>query len=265
MIKVKYRGRLGNNLIQYAAAYVLSKKTGVSLDDNTVCDYKKTTAPWFHDHFPDQIELIDFRKIINEKLTHNDTVHDKFVELGDANYFYRLNNPATNTGYILNGFFQDGRLLCDHRSDILELYKPGINLNVTTDISQNDAFVACRLGDCLLKSNLTMCTMKYIENQIKTNRHNYRNVYITSDSLDHPPLVKLIEKYSMIKYNNNPLDTILFASKFNNLILSAGSFSYWMAYLSEATNITVYNHEVDPLQQHNAWRYNKNVKFFGDS
>jgi len=32
MIDMKYRGRLGNRLIQYAAAYVLAKKTGLQLD-----------------------------------------------------------------------------------------------------------------------------------------------------------------------------------------------------------------------------------------
>ena len=52
------------------------------------------------------------------------------------------------------------------------------------------------------------------------------------------------------------------AKNFNNLILSAGSFSYWMAYLSEATNITVYeNNSQDPLQKQNAWNYNKKVIF----
>lgn len=258
MVDLKYKGRLGNNLIQYAAGYILAKKAGLALNKPARRIYghtghQKTTAS------NDEIVITKFDSIFKIKKPTGKS-YNKIIELNDSNYYEHLNNPKKNTSYKLNGYFQDGRLLCEYRKEILDLYrykkKPKI------DISQNDAFVACRLGDCLLKSHVTRCTTEYIENQLKTNRHNYRNVYITSDSLDYPPLVKLIDEYNITPYNNSPLNTILFAKNFNNLILSAGSFSYWMAYLSKANNVTVYgDSKIDALQKHNAWAYNKNVKF----
>ena len=114
-----------------------------------------------------------------------------------------------------------------------------------------------------------MWGFNYIGKQLKANRDSYDKVYITSDTIDHPPLVDLIKKYDLTIYQKKPLDKILFAKNFNNLILSAGSFSYWMAYLSEAANVTVFNNQqklivnqkLDPLQLQNAWAYNQKVNF----
>jgi hypothetical protein len=237
MIRIQYRGRLGNNMIQFAAGYILAKKTGLTLSSGR-------PRP-FIDTF--QIQPVSGKSYSNT------------IVLNNITYYQYLNNPLEDTGYQLKGFFQDGRILCDYRSDILDLYQYKTKPKI--DISQDDAFFACRFGDCL-KNGRTYCSIEYIEEELKINRHNYRNVYVTSDSPDYPPLVKLMDEYNLNRYNNDPLKTILFAKNFDNLILSAGSFSYWMAYLSEANNITVYGKcRADALQRNNAWGYNKNVKF----
>jgi hypothetical protein len=257
VIKIGYRGRLGNRMIQFAAGHILATKTGLTLSSSIVFKYKNTDSyrTTFDQNKTTSINFLDIFKI---KLPTGQS-YPNAIKLDDINYYQHLNNPLENTGYKLNGFFQDGRLLCAHRDDILKLYQ--YTKKPTIDISKDDAFFACRFGDCL-KNGRTYCSIEYIEEELKINRHNYRNIYVTSDSLNYPPLVKLMDEYNINLYNNDPLKTILFAKNFNNLILSAGSFSYWMAYLSEATNITVYkNTEQDPLQKQNAWSYNKNVKF----
>jgi hypothetical protein len=236
MIKIRYKGRLGNNMIQYAAGAILAEKTGLCLKTKA----KRT-----------------FSKILNTQ-TIDGICHNETIELTDESYSDHHYNPEPNTGYILKGFFQDSRLLCDHREKILDLYKLP---KPKKSVSSCDAFFACRLGDCLT-SHRTYCSMKYIEDQLITSRDSYDNVYVTSDTINHPPLVKLIKKYNLTVYQDSPVNTILFAAQFNNLILSAGSFSYWMAYLSSAENITVYhNKKTDSLQRNNAWSYNKKVKF----
>jgi len=239
MIKIIYNGRLGNNLVQYAAGAILAEKTGL---------YLKTKAKR------------TFSKILNTQ-TINGACHVEAIELTDETYYAHYYNPEPNTGYILKGFFQDSRLLCDYRKQILDLYKLP---EPKKSISSDDVFIACRLGDLLtnVRYPRTYCSMKYIEDQLITSRDSCDNVYVTSDTIDHPPLVKLIKKYNLTVHQDSPINTILLAAQFNNLILSAGSFSYWMAYLSSAENITVYhNNKQDPLQKQNAWDYNKNVKF----
>lgn len=266
MINIQYKGRLGNNLIQYAAAYILTKRSGLTL--NTLPEVSYSNEGRKKTSYSDAIKTsIDFGSVFNIQPSLGQS-YSKTIELDDTNYYKHLNNPLKDTGYQLNGFFQDGRLLCDYRSDILDLYQYKTQPKI--EISQDDAFFACRFGDCLLNPR-TYCSIEYIESQLTANLHNYRNIYLTSDTLDHPPLVEFIEKYNIIPYNNDPLKTILFAKNFNNLVLSAGSFSYWIAYLSEATNVTVFNNQTqdlmvdqtkrDPLQLQNAWNYKKNVKF----
>ena len=256
MIKFIYQGRLGNNLIQYAAAYVLAKKTGLQLDAPHTRKYSNTGSYKTSSDTSNTIET-DFGSVFKINSLSGHSFND-YIELTDDNYFEHLKNPTPNKGYHLNGFFQHERLLVDCREEILNLYQlPESDFTP----SKNDAFIACRLGDCLVTSR-TYCTIDYIDQQLQMNRDSYNKVYITSDTIDHPPLVDLIKKYDLTIYQDEPLNTILFACRFNNLILSAGSFSYWMAYLSEATNITVYkNNRQDPLQRQNAWSYNKNVKF----
>lgn len=247
MIEIEYLGRLGNNLIQYAAGYILARETGLSLNTAPKVQYK---------HRP-RIK-INFGDIFNIENPIGESYIDT-MELDDTNYYKYLSNPKQDTGYKLNGFFQDGRLLCEYRDDILNLYQ--YKMKTPSTISQDDAFVSCRFGDLLFRHR-TYCTIEYIEKQLKLKRHNYRDVYITSDSLNHPPLIELVKNYNLTLYDNNPLDTILFAKGFNNLILSAGSFNYWIAYLSDASNIVVYkNKKHDKLQLKNAWEFNQNVKF----
>ena len=256
MIDMKYRGRLGNRMIQYAAAYVLAKKTGLQLDTPKTIVYKNTGTYKISSSANDEIKT-DFGSVFKiNSLSGNH--FNEFIQLTDDNYFKHLKNPTPNKGYFLNGYFQHKRLLIDYREEILNLYQlPESDFTP----NKNDAFVACRLGDCL-KNHRTYCSMKYIEDQLITSRDSYDNVYVTSDTINHPPLAKLIKKYNLTVYQDSPINTILFAAQFNNLILSAGSFSYWMAYLSSAENITVYhNNKQDPLQKQNAWDYNKNVKF----
>jgi len=237
---------------------VLAKKTGLALDAPKTRIYSNKNSYKTSSSANDTIET-DFGSIFNIKPASGESFND-YIELTDNNYYEHLQNPIPNKGYHLNGFFQHERLLVDYREEILNLYKlPKSNFMP----NENDVFVACRLGDCLNnRFGRVYCTMEYIENQLKANRSSYNKVYITSDTINHPPLMELINKYDLTIYQSDPLDTILFSKNFNNLILSAGSFSYWMAYLSSAENITVYhNNKQDPLQKQNAWDYNKNVKF----
>lgn len=261
MITITYDGRLGNNLIQYAAGYILAKKTGTKLGTEA-CQTYSNQHRFKTPQSKDLKITIDFGSVFNID-TIEGNIYKNSIELNDENYFEHLNSPLEKTGYKINGFFHDPRLLCDYRSDILKLYNPKIN---TLKIDPDDAFFACRFGDYRV-SGRTYCTMKYIQSQFEDHRNDYNNVYLTSDSINHPHLVELIKKYNITPYNNLPLETILFAKNFNHLFLSAGSFSYWMAYLSTAKNITVFKslgpkHKQDHLQNKNTWSYNANVKFY---
>lgn len=238
MIKIHYRGRLGNRMIQFAAGYILAKKSGLCL----------AGCPRPLDRF--KIKLPPGKSFTDQ------------VHINDTKYYEHLTDPLPDTGYLLCGFFQDPRLLCDYRDDIIQLYQHDKQPKIVA--AQKDCFIHARIGDLLNSSARRMAYFNsdYLDQQLKDSRNSFHTVYISSDTIDYPPLTELINKYDLKIYQSDPLDTILFAKNFDNLILSAGSFSYWMAYLSEANNITVYGKiRSDPLQLRNAWNYNKNVKF----
>lgn len=262
MISVNWLGRLGNNMIQYAAGYILSKNTGLRLITQPVTTYENTEK--LKTTCSDEPEItVDFSSS-HVVCNTGKEIHNKTIKLDDRNYFTFLNKPDHDTGYTLNGFFQDGRLLCEYRDTILKLYNYKYTPNLK--ITSNDMFIAARFGDCLSHSR-TYCTINYIDQQLKKSQNKYSNIYLSSDSLNYQPLIKLIEKYDMRIYNSGTLDTVLFASCFNNLILSAGSFSYWMAYLGSADNITLFvskNHKHDPLLSRGAWSYNPNINFYNE-
>ena len=68
-------------------------------------------------------------------------------------------------------------------------------------------------------------------------RLNCKSGYITSDSPNHPNVIYLKNKYNLSNISLNPMDSILYGIQFNNLVLSEGSFSWWIGFLSEANNI----------------------------
>ena len=65
------------------------------------------------------------------------------------------------------------------------------------------------------------------------NRINYSDLYISTDSLHHPLIFNLKQRFpKLIIINYNEINTIQFASTCKNIILSHGSFSAVIGYLS---------------------------------
>jgi hypothetical protein len=252
MIKVNYNGRLGNNMIQYAAAHILATRTNGRLITEPKKIYSnngKYKTSWSKERYVpiDFGEVFDIVQPTGD--IYNDTIHVSEQEL-----YNHIDNPVTSMNYVLDGYFQDHRLLCKYRQDILKIYAP------VTCSNKDDLFIACRLGDTL-RTYMTLCDLDYIDRYLKDHRKEYKKAYVTSDTLSHPPLRSIIDRYDLTIYNTDPVSTIIYASQFNNMLLSAGTFSYWMAYLSEAENITVYNQPNDPLNLGSAWNYNPSIKF----
>ena len=65
----------------------------------------------------------------------------------------------------------------------------------------------------------------------------YNKIYISSDSLDHYIIKELCSIYDITIYNDLPINTINFAKDFGTLILSGGTFSWWIGMLSKSNNI----------------------------
>ena len=68
--------------------------------------------------------------------------------------------------------------------------------------------------------------------------NNFDNIYIASDTFTHDIIKKIIEEYPDANlFDYNEIETIQFGSTCKNIILSHGSFSATIGYLSFYSNV----------------------------
>jgi hypothetical protein len=204
------QGRLGNQIIRNLAVSVIAQKHDLKVSYSS----KKN---------------IDDLGI---KLYSGTNVHKKTNKLHDDNFFEVYNSSDIDYNLGPNGnFFQSQsiiKVLYEHlqsdevKSNIMECnpYKDRYNNN-------NDLYIHVRLGD-VEKFNPGI---QYYKKAIEMNK--FDNVHISTDSKCHRIIKELLKKYpnaSLIEYNE--VNTIQFASTCKNVILSHGSFSAIIGYLS---------------------------------
>lgn len=103
-----------------------------------------------------------------------------------------------------------------------------------------------RLGD-LLGIPGTYCELDYYRkalDQVELGDE----LYISSDSPQHSHVQTLMSEYKLKFLNENEEETILRASKFDNKILSLGTFSWWIGFLGNQKNVICPN-----IDEHVLW------------
>ena len=207
---VGYNGRLGNQIIRNLAVSIIAEKNNLKVD-------------YFNK---------DLIHNLGIELFSGDNTYDTIQELNNDNYFTIYN--CDNLNYNLNpnnDFFQTIEItnfLYDYlhtdiiKSKIIEKnpFKERYNNN-------NDLFIHIRLADVSHYNP----GIHYYLNAIK-NIH-YEHLYISTDEINHDIIKTLITNYPNIKIiDYDEIQTFQFASTCKNIILSHGSFSAIIGYLS---------------------------------
>jgi hypothetical protein len=113
----------------------------------------------------------------------------------------------------------------------------------------NGLFVHFRLGDV---THYMESAFSYYDEQIfkviieKDITRRYISTNLESKNHDH--IKKLIDKYNLEFYENTAEESIIFASKFTNKIVSLGTFSWWIAFLGCQENVICPN-----LEKYTKW------------
>jgi hypothetical protein len=206
MVSIIYSGRLGNNLFQYVAAYIFAKKFNFKLITDIV-ENKFNIPP----------------------LNNESNYHNKIIDVSDDNFLNLLNSTSVEPAhYRFIGYYQIKKFILEYRDEIKKLF----NL-LFLSVPKDDVFVVYRIGDIL--GERQMLPIEYFKESLI--KMNCKNGYITSDSPEHPNVKQLISEFNLTLYNDTPINTIDFAKNFNKLILSEGSFSWWIGFLSNAKKI----------------------------
>lgn len=230
-------GRLGNNLFQYVAAYLFAKKFNLNV----------TTGP-----INTPFKLPKLNGIAYDAKNRK--------EINDSNFLDFLNHETIEPQhYVFNGFFQIKEFVLNYKNEIKSLFDLSFE-----DKNDDEVFVLYRIGD--IEGIRQMLPIEFYQDALK--KISARNGYISSDSPNHPNVIKLSEEFNLTIYKNTPEETINFAKNFKNLVLSEGSFSWWIGLLSNSENI-YYNHrerfwhgDIFVFPEWNSLTYDWNPKCF---
>lgn len=186
----------------------------------------------------DQIKELGIELFCGEKS------YEHSIPFDDETFLYVINNniPIETTLHC-HSFYQGPEI-----SPLLYNYlrKNEVLRNVTSKNkfnsrynANNDIFIHIRLGDMEYNNPGLLYYITAIHNV-----HKFDHIYIGSDTLEHPIIKKIKELYhntTILDYNE--VDTIQFGSTCKYVILTNGSFSCVIGYLSYYS--TVYYPEPD--------------------
>ena len=232
MVTVLYGGRLGNNMLQYATGYIFAKKFNYVLE--TPASYGND----YHWPAPNSHYFNDYGKFFSI-----DTSFGKFsykepdynwVNIDESNLIQYLSmDSILPAHYVINDWFQYPELVLKYRNELKSVYKP-----VYKERDPNELFVSVRLGDILGRSSVL--PLEYYIDAIE--RVSFTKGYISSDSIEHPMIEILSKKYNLTIWDNkDPLVKLDFAKDFNQLVLSEGTYCWWMGALSNAKTVICNN------------------------
>jgi hypothetical protein len=162
-----------------------------------------------------------------------ENVYNINCEVTDENFFHILkNNDLMPCNLILKNVWFQTKEFCKmldmyFKKDKIKNKVISHNLFNSRYNNNNDLFLHLRLGDV---KDITKTKTDYYE-KILDNIY-YNKGFISSDSINDPYCLNLINKYDLEVVNYNETNTIMFASTCNNIILSGGSFSWLIGFLA---------------------------------
>lgn len=213
------KGRFGNLFFVNMYVHFLSFKYNVK------CNYK------FEEKFKEfGITFYKGSKIFQKNVL---ITNNNFLSLLEKN-FDPCNIIITNNNWYQNKKFC---LIIKHYFETMKIFKVIKNKNIFSNrySKNNDLFIHIRSGDV---SNKTDFLLPYYENML--NSINYDKAYLASDSIESTNCKYLIKKYNLQPILLNDIETIMFGSTCNNIVLSAGSFSWMIGFLAFESNFIYY-------------------------
>jgi len=218
-----YNGRLCNQIIRNVSVSLIAKKHNLFVE---YCNH----------------ELIE--NGLGIPLFVGCNKYDEMSKLNDGNFFDILNQEAIHQNLDpMDNYFQTKEISCFLYEYLQTIQLSIINHNNFKERynNNNDIFIHVRLGDTI---NLNPGIDYYIEAINNINKEDGTNIYIASDTLSHPMIKELCSRCQNVKLINfNPVETIQFGSTCKHVILSHGSFSAFIGWISFFSDVYYPNYK----------------------
>lgn len=237
---VRFKGRLGNNLFQYAIGRIIAEELGYSLDCQedggpTITGSQRfpvdSTFPGLTHYFP------------NADLRIHGSKYEVPVESYELSTAQRWSGQIIDLASIvsnrsprqirLEGYFQ--------RYEYFKQYSTRVRnwfffqkLPTSLVIDGNDVLLTIRRGmDFGL--NKWVLPLSYYE-QVLDNLSNIGKVYICGTDIDESVLSRL-RAFRPIYFFGNSMEQFSFTTRFSRIVMSNSTFTWWAAFLSDADEI----------------------------
>jgi len=208
-------GRLCNCIIRSVFSSLIAEKYNLYFEYELYPEIKSLGIPLF----------------INGNVYHNTVIDFKDEDF----HKYMYETELRSNIFVLHTYFQNpycAKYLRDYFN------KPEITNSIKTHNkyneryqANNDVYIHVRLGDCETRNP----GFNYFNQVLE--KIQFTNGYISSDSLEHPICTQLIQKYKLKPLVMNEIDTIMFGSTCENIILSNGTFSWMIGVLGYHSTI----------------------------
>lgn len=138
----------------------------------------------------------------------------------------------------IDGFYQN-RLT-------IELFKKNRHMFLPIEEKRGGVFCHVRLGDLFMphsKEGNRFLPIEYYRKALEGSNGGY----ISSDSPDDAGVKALAEEFNLEIFNDTPENTIIFAASFDKKVLSLGTFSWWIGFLGNQSNVICANPNDYPI------------------
>ena len=237
-------GRLGNQIIRNLAVSLIAKKHNLKVN--------------YSNH--------DLINKLGINLFSESNIYTNMYDLNDDNYFsiYNYNNLNYNLNPN-NAYFQTKEIT---NFIYNYLHTDSVKLNIIEKNpfkmrynNNNDLFIHIRLADVKDKNPGINYYVNTIKQVIFDKYDKYDKMYISTDERNHNIITTLLQLYpNAILINYDEIGTFQFASTCKNIILSHGSFSAIIGYLSFFSNIYYPEYEYDKIWYGDMFSIKKFIK-----
>jgi hypothetical protein len=206
MISIKYKGRLGNQMFQYAFARILAEKNNYKLNANSLEIFSNT----------------------KQKILGKDFSNKEKIVVSDSNYKDYL-DFLPNKHIILDGYFAHFDILNKNRKNILNWF----SLNKKFKLNKKSVVVHIRRTDFIeIDCCLPMSYYDKILSELE-----YDKIYVCTDDINDWFVKKFIKKYNAKIFHKSLEEDFSFMVSAKKLILSQSTFGWWIGFLSSANEI----------------------------
>ena len=222
MIISKFSGRLANNLIQNIGLSLLGEKLNLK-----VSNYKSTP------------EILKFNlNLWKEGRVLNKNSSLQIYKDEDIDILFR-DQFEPKSAFIFEGNFQNGKFLFKNRAKIKKMFC----YEKDPSFDNSKLILMIRLSDVAhLAPPLNFYYEAIADMQSKLGSNTKIEGFIASDSPNNKIVKKLASKYNYKIISGDATETLKYAIRFRNFILTGGSYHWLAAFLADAKNVIYPEH-----------------------